>query len=233
MSINQRFKFIRKSLGLTQGEFAKQIGVKQNSISHMEKDGNTITDPVKLMLKSIFDININWLETGEGEMKLNSFKNEITPVPYDDYMMVEYVDLSVSAGYMGGCDVNLLPEKKKRLVPKEFEKGNYLVVRVDGDSMDNGTNYSIPNGTEVLVKELEQSLSDKLPIRNNLFVICSREGNVLKQIVEHNIEHEYVRCRSYNENYPDYNVPFDEIMQIFVYRKIVSMRPPIPDINSK
>jgi len=158
-------------------------------------------------------------------------KEEITPIPYDDYMMVEYVDLSASAGVLGGSDVDILPDYKKRLVPKEFENGNYIVVRVNGDSMTDGTDISIPDGVEILVKEHFLEPGDKLPIRGNLFVICSREGNVFKQIVEHNTELGYIRCHSYNPKYEDYNIPMSEVFQIFVYRKIVGHRPNIPEIR--
>lgn len=158
-------------------------------------------------------------------------KEEITPLPYDDYMMVEYVDLSASAGMLGGSNVDLLPDTKKRLVPREFDKGNYLVVRVNGDSMTDGTDISIPDGVEILVKEHVLENGDKLPIRGNLFVICSREGNVFKQIVEHNTDLGYIRCHSYNPKYEDYNIPMDDVFQIFIYRKIVGYRPNIPEIR--
>src|SRR5690606_21320356 len=129
-------------------------------------------------------------------------KNEITPIPTDAYMMVEYVDLSASAGALGLTDIEMLPETKLRLVPREFDRGNYLVVRVNGDSMVDGTDVSIPDGAEILVKEYHLEPGEKLPIRGNLFVICSSEGNVFKQITEHNLEEGFIRCHSYNPKYP-------------------------------
>lgn len=125
----------------------------------------------------------------------------------------------------------MLPETKLRLVPREFDKGNYLVVRVNGDSMVDGTDISIPDGTEILVKEMLLQPGEKLPIRGNLFVICSSEGNVFKQIVEHNIDEGYIKCHSYNKRYDDYIIPLKEIHQIFIFRKIVSYRPSIPEIK--
>lgn len=58
-------------------------------------------------------------------------------------MWVEYADLSAAAGQLGGSNVDTLPETKKRLVPREYENGEYLVIRVDGDSMDDGSKFSI------------------------------------------------------------------------------------------
>lgn len=183
-------------------------------------DEESITDMIIQMQSTIDKALLNDKAT----------KQEVTPIPTDAYMMVEYVDLSASAGPLGGSNVDLLPETKKRLVPKEFEKGNYLVVRVNGDSMVDGTDISIPDGAEILVKEYVLENGDKLPIRGNLFVICSREGNVFKQVVEHNTDLGYIRCRSYNKKYSDYNIPLDDIFQIFIYRKIVGYRPSIPEI---
>ncbi|VXC99680.1 LexA family transcriptional regulator [Sphingobacterium multivorum] len=183
-------------------------------------DEESITDMIIQMQSTIDKALLNDKAT----------KQEVTPIPTDAYMMVEYVDLSASAGPLGGSNVDLLPETKKRLVPKEFEKGNYLVVRVNGDSMVDGTDISIPDGAEILVKEYILEKGDKLPIRGNLFVICSREGNVFKQVVEHNTDIGYIRCRSYNKKYSDYNIPLDDIFQIFIYRKIVGYRPSIPEI---
>lgn len=174
-------------------------------------------------------------EAKEGFHKLftkQEIKKEVTLVPIDAYMMVEYVDLAASAGALGLTNIEMLPETKLRLVLKEFDRGNYLVVRVDGDSMVYGTDISIPDGTEILVKEYTLEPGEKLPIRGNLFVICSSEGNVFKQITEHNTLEGYIKCHSYNPKYNDYIISLNEVHQIFVYRKIVSYRPSIPEIKN-
>ncbi len=229
----------------TNEEIARRLGVQPMQLNRYYKSANLQKETV-LKIISAFGVSEDdiWNDNSilhdayEGDVEKyvpktnpkNKIKNEITPVAFDDYMMVEYVDLSASAGPLGGSNVDLLPETKKRLVPKEFEKGNYLVVRVNGDSMVDGTDISIPDGAEILVKEYVLENGDKLPIRGNLFVICSREGNVFKQVVEHNTDLGYIRCRSYNKKYSDYNIPLDDIFQIFIYRKIVGYRPSIPEI---
>lgn len=80
-------------------------------------------------------------------------------------MMVEYVDLRASAGRLGGADVSQLPETHRRLVPREFDNGGFLIVRVDGDSMDDGTKRSLSDGDEVLIKERIDCKIDELPIK--------------------------------------------------------------------
>jgi phage repressor protein C with HTH and peptisase S24 domain len=144
--------------------------------------------------------------------------SEITPVPEDDYMMVEFDDLETAAGILGGGNVEALPERKKRLVPKEYAKGLYLVVRVHGHSMDDGTKRSITEGEELLIKQYFGDIGNA-PIRNKLFVIVTNEGSVVKQIVDKTAN--AIICHSFNPSWEDYSIKIDEILQIFTVEKKV------------
>ena len=66
--MNERIKELRKALGLTMEKFGKRLGVKKNSVSQWESGVNNLTDQ---MFKSIcreFNVNEEWLGSGEGEM---------------------------------------------------------------------------------------------------------------------------------------------------------------------
>jgi len=65
--MNERIKFLRKSLGLTQQNFANRIGMKQNSIALIESGRNT-SDQTILSICREFNVNEEWLRTGNGEM---------------------------------------------------------------------------------------------------------------------------------------------------------------------
>lgn len=226
MRKNDKFKSVRKNNRLTQAEMALLLDVKQPFITAVEKGVSSLSKEKAEILAEKFNLDIEWLLSDDVELK-----NEVTAMPHDDYMMVEYVDLSAEAGQLGAVNVDKLPDTKKRLIPKEFDRGNYLVIRVNGDSMVDGTDISIPDGSEILVKEYQLEPGESLPIRNNLFVICSREGNVFKQITEHNLDQGYVKCHSYNKRYKDFKIDTKDIFQVFIYRKVVSIRPSIPDIG--
>ena len=93
--MNRRIYEIRKTLGLSQKDFAKNIGLKQNAISYMEKEGATVTEQ---NIKNIcFQYNINecWLRNGTGNMFCESQKkqkeffeifNDLSPV-LQDYLI--------------------------------------------------------------------------------------------------------------------------------------------------
>lgn len=70
MNIHQRFKLIRKELKMTQKEFAEKIGKKLRTIQDYEYEKATITDGVLLNLQEKFNVNIEWMRTGQGTMFL-------------------------------------------------------------------------------------------------------------------------------------------------------------------
>lgn len=231
--IKEAFSLL-KSRGLvhTQRDLGRAVDRAEASISKIMKgDENYYTPSFVSDLNSAFGgiFNEEYLLGGGGKLLKEQpeepraqIVNEVTPVPEENYIMVEYADLRASAGRLGGGDIAQLPETHKRLLPREYEKGNYLVVRVDGDSMDDGTKRSLVDGDEVLIREITEQLREGLPIKKSLFVITTKEGNVLKQIVEINREDEYIVCRSFNERYHDYKIPFEGICQIFLVCKKVS-----------
>lgn len=74
--MNKRIRELRKTLELSQKEFADKIGLKQNAISYMEKDGSTVTEQNIKTICSQFSVNENWLRTGDGKMFLESEKKQ-------------------------------------------------------------------------------------------------------------------------------------------------------------
>lgn len=66
--MNERIKELRKSLGLTQLEFGEQVGVKANTIGNYEIGLRTPSDAVIRAICREFNVNEDWLRTGDGEM---------------------------------------------------------------------------------------------------------------------------------------------------------------------
>lgn len=66
--MNERLKKLRKTLGLSQENFGKRIGVTKTAISRAEAGLNSISH---MSIKSIcreFGVNEEWLRTGSGNM---------------------------------------------------------------------------------------------------------------------------------------------------------------------
>ncbi len=60
----ERVKTIRKELGLTQEEFAKQIGVSRSNIGNIEYGRVALTDRNITLICKTFNVNENWLRNG-------------------------------------------------------------------------------------------------------------------------------------------------------------------------
>ena len=63
-----RLKAVRKKLGLNQGEFARQIGLRQTSLSMIEVGSTALTEKNIKLICVTFNVNEHWFRTGQGEM---------------------------------------------------------------------------------------------------------------------------------------------------------------------
>lgn len=66
--MNERIKELRKSLGLTQEKFSSRIGIKRNTLANYEIGRNDPIDGIVFSICREFNVNEQWLRTGEGEM---------------------------------------------------------------------------------------------------------------------------------------------------------------------
>jgi transcriptional regulator with XRE-family HTH domain len=66
--MNKRLADLRKTLGITQAECGRQLGVSAQAISQMETGKIKCTDGTIKLLCLTFHVSERWLRTGEGEM---------------------------------------------------------------------------------------------------------------------------------------------------------------------
>ena len=66
--MKDRLKELRKTLGFTQGEFGKKIGMSDVAISHMESGRTAISRQNSQLICLTFGVRQEWLETGSGDM---------------------------------------------------------------------------------------------------------------------------------------------------------------------
>lgn len=66
--MDKRIKELRNALKLTQQAFADKIGTSRGNIACYEIGKNTPSDAVVSLICKEFNVNEEWLRTGEGEM---------------------------------------------------------------------------------------------------------------------------------------------------------------------
>lgn len=85
--MNERIKELRKFLGLNQTEFGDRIGIKQTTVAGYESGSRTPIDSVVLSMCREFNVNEEWLRTGDGEM--------FNPVSQEDEFMRAATELRI------------------------------------------------------------------------------------------------------------------------------------------
>lgn len=73
--MNERLKKLRKTLNLTQQEFADRIGIKRNSFANYETGRNTPMDAIIISICREFNVSEEWLRNGVGDMFLPTDRN--------------------------------------------------------------------------------------------------------------------------------------------------------------
>lgn len=68
VTINERIRELREQLKISQTEFAERLGSGRGIIKNIE-EGRTVPKPQLLdLIARVYNVNRDWLETGEGEM---------------------------------------------------------------------------------------------------------------------------------------------------------------------
>lgn len=233
-----RFKKLRKTLNKGQKEFAEEANIKQSQVSEIENSKRNITAAIYLALEDAFNVNRKWLETGEGDMFINKSSNarligeipednpentkfiEISPGRYR--MSVPLVEYQAKAGYlMEYADHTFIEElPRHEITVSKYHRGRYIAFEVDGDSMDDGSINSIPDGCIITCREIKRDLwSSKLHTHKypNWVFVHKTMGVVVKQILSQNLETGVLVLHSLNPNkilHPDYEIHLDDVLQI-------------------
>lgn len=71
-TINERFTELRKACKKNQSEFSKVLGLSRSGVTAIETGQRSVTEKHLLMLSNWdeYNVNIDWLRTGKGDMFL-------------------------------------------------------------------------------------------------------------------------------------------------------------------
>lgn len=69
--MKDRIRELRKSHKLSQADFGKRIGVSRDIIANFENGRVVPPESIIKLISKEFNISLNWLENGEGDMPLS------------------------------------------------------------------------------------------------------------------------------------------------------------------
>lgn len=75
--MKDRIRKLRRMLDLTQQEFADKIGMKRNTVANYETGRNEPSASVISLICRVFNVNEEWIRTGEGEAFIQRSRNQV------------------------------------------------------------------------------------------------------------------------------------------------------------
>lgn len=95
-TINERFRKLRDSLGLSQAKFGDSINVSRGAINAIEQNRSNVHGAILKAICLEYHVNESWLVDGTGEM----FIDCAAPSPrqlLEDYLLEKYKELPPAA----------------------------------------------------------------------------------------------------------------------------------------
>ena len=190
---------------LSKAEFGRRIGASSAFVTSMRKSMQP--DKIERIAQEFPDLNIVWLQTGEGEM-LNGSAEKVGGSPCFDLATIQG-----GSGTGTGAEQFMAKDAIGMMSVPGMPVGEGIpYIKVRGSSMVNRRDpaHSIPEGAWIGIRPSQSSA-----IRwGEVYAIMTTDGPVVKKVMPS--EHEgYITCVSYNEEdgYLPYELPTAEIIQ--------------------
>ena len=238
MFFNSNIKFLRKRRGVTQDDVADTLNMKRSTLSGyengvaqpgfdaliaMSKYFNVAIDTlIKADLCSLPESQVRQLERGyDVFIKGSNLRILTTTVGNDNEENIELVNEKAKAGYATGFAdpeyISILPTFRLPFLSKQKK---YRTFQVSGDSM-----LPIPHGAYVTGMFLQDwnSIKDK-----DAFIILTADEGIVFKVAENKLkESGSLRLHSLNPVYEPYDLPVNQIREIWQFVHYIS--PEIPD----
>ncbi len=227
--ISSNIKFLRKRKGLTQQQFADQIGIKRSLVGAYEEER---AEPKYELLKNIasfFEITVDdfinetinekWAPKPKGDPA--NLRVLSISVDRDDNENIEMVPLKASAGYLNGyADPEYVAQLPKFYLPM-FKNGTFRAFEIKGDSM-----LPLPSGS-IIIGEYLSNWGD-LKSGDTYVVVSKSDGVVYKRVVGKFKEQKKLKLVSDNPVYEPYEISGEDILEIWKAKAYLSTELPQP-----
>lgn len=228
-NISLNIKFLRKKKGLTQQQFADEIGIKRSLVGAYEEER---AEPKYDLLKKIalyFDISLDdfindeinekWAPKPKGNP--DNLRILTISVDKEDNENIEMVPVKAAAGYLNGyADREYVAKLPKFYLPM-FKQGTYRAFEISGDSM-----LPLQSGTTIIGEYVENWADVK---QGQTYVVVSKtEGVVYKRIGNKFKDNKKLKLVSDNPVYEAYEINGEDVLELWKAKAYISMQLPEP-----
>ncbi len=205
-TVVERIRSLRKAYGLTQIALARKLGVTQSIVSLVESGKSSVSINFLKKMAENFDVSLDWLVHGK-----DTFSR------YNTANFVPLIERKVHADYIKHHkDTEYLETLQLYKIPG-FEKGNFRIFEVSGDSMV----PSIYESDKLIVSGVD---SVKDIIEGKIYVLLTQDDIVVKRVfINHNDPDFSLILRSDNNTYQDMHINVERVLEVWkVEAKITS-----------
>lgn len=243
MYLSTNLSFLRERSEMSRQRFADIMDIGLGAYSQYELRGSIppmevltrIADFFRISLDNLIRKNLREVSPSELEEILYSTYRtargsnlRILPISVglDNNDNVELVPVKAKAGYISGGfqDPIFISELAQFRLPMLPDNKKYRMFQLDGDSM-----HPIPSGAHVLGSFVENWYDVK---ENHSYVLITKEDIVFKLIASKpspKTEAPVMKLKSLNEIYEAYELPLEEVLEIWEFQLFLSSVLPEPD----
>lgn len=219
MSIVQKnIQFIRKEKGLSQSQFADELGWSKSQVGAYEEN-RALPSIEKLIQLSDYskipvDILIRHDLRKSGSSSFIEIGNQRVLFPImvdsDNENLIEVVPVKASAGYLSGYDDPEYIEQLQKIKLPFLPTGKHRAFPIKGDSM-----LPMKDGAFVVGRFVE----DRTEIKTGkTYILLTLNDGMVYKRVHNNIDlNNSLLLMSDNKIYSDYSVPIDEVLELWEF----------------
>jgi SOS-response transcriptional repressor LexA len=188
--IGERVKYAREKIGMSQTALAEAVGIRQPTISDLEKGGNQGTKKLNAIAK-VLGVNLDWLEYG-GTLESQPVPQAPNVTPVELYPRIPLIN-SVQAGGWGQLiDLSQIEDEIEWIHSSRPARRHTFALKVQGESMT----PNFPHGAVIIVEP------DEI-VQHGRFVVAKRAQDTettFKQYVQEDLGKAYLK--PLNPQYP-------------------------------
>ena len=236
--LGANLRYLRKKKGLTQADLAQKMNVNRSLIGAYEEGRSEPKIASLLFLCELFKVNLDELIqkplSGQKIRSRDNWNNQhlrILPVTVDleGNEGISLIPQKAAAGYTRGyADMEYIEQLQTAVLPfPELQNSaTQRLFQIEGDSM-----LPVQPGSYILGEYLEKWTDIK--DYKCYLLITANEGIVYKRVVNQVEEKGSLRLISDNREYAPYDLPAEEVLEIWRARGIFSLEIPEVQVQSQ
>lgn len=237
---SENIKYLRERARLTQQHLADALGMTRSKLNALESGQTTAPRPedylkfsefFKLSIDSLLKVRLSTL----GELKLRDLQagNDVyitgsnlrvlaVTVNPENRENIEYVPVKAKAGYRDGyADPEYIASLPKFSMPTLPADGSFRMFPTTGDSM-----LPLPEGSDIICRYISDWTTLK-PGALCIIVLKGEQDFVFKKVTL-KLDERKLYLESLNPVYEPYEVPLEDVLEIWKYHSFHSKEIPSP-----